>query len=824
MYIPPQAPRQLYQDFCVAAEEAFILCNLDTKVILAGDFNQPETDWTTTLRPNVSLSSRYLDELASVLQLQQLNDIKNARGVILDLIFADNNTSVCRASDTLIPEDDHHPALEISVNLSNVNNCAKHTFFYDTRKCNLHRVLEWLERKTYPNPNSQDVETLFEQFCLEMSNCIRMNSPLRKTGKSNFPCWFSPQLKELVIRKKTLHRLYKTTCNEHSYANFCAVREECKILTRVCHDNYIQKVDNSLKSNPKSFWGHVKSLSRTSSVPGRMEYEQEITNEPARMCELFVKYFSTVYSRSSTSDPSYSYDLGTTVTVRDISAVEIERKLGLLDGSKGAGPDDITPAVLKYCKSVLAPHLSIFFSMMLKSGVFPNNLKPGFLVPIYKSGDNTSVKNYRPIVIQSAVAKLFESLVLDILSFPFRSIIIPEQHGFRSGKSTMTNLCVFSNSVLSAFSRGRQVDCIYLDFSKAFDKVSHVHLMAKLRALGIGGPLLDWFRSYLTGRTLRVRFASDISTSCINVSSGVPQGSHLGPFLFSVFINDIGETLDSNLLLFADDIKIYKEISSTREQIGLQEDLKKIESWCANNKMELNVGKCLIMSFGRQRTVQLYNYQLHNTELMRVTEVRDLGVIMTPTLDPGVHIDKICHKANSILGLIIRSSRGFSIQSLRTLYVALVRPILEYASCVWAPYQIGHCGALDSIQRRFIRLVGVRSGVPYLEVDIGEVARALNIPSLSSRREAQDLIFLFKLVNSYVDCAELLECIDFHIPRGTRLNQVFGRQHRSTSYDYNSTIPRLLRLGNSSQLEFFGVSIQFFRRAVYGLPAGIGSR
>lgn len=823
VYIPPQSPSRLYQDFCVAAEEAFTYCNIDTRVILTGDFNQPETSWALPLSSSLSFSSRCLVELASVIQLEQLNRVNNSHGVILDLVFSENSTSVCRALDTLIPEDDHHPALEISVNLLNGNSYAKDTFFYDTRKCNFHKVLEWLEWKTYPNQSSQDVERDFEQFCLEMSDCIRMNSPLRRTGKSKFPCWFSRQLKELVIKKKVLHKLYKTTLDDRSYEGFCAVREECKLLTKTCHENYLQGVDSSLKTNPKSFWGHMRSLSKTGTVPGKIEYEQATTTEPVQMCELFTEYFSTVYSRNLTTHPYYSYNFGTTVVVKNISAIEIERKLSLLDGSKGAGPDDITPAVLKYCKSVLAPHLSIFFNMMLRIGVFPNNLKPGYLVPIHKSGDNTNVKNYRPIVIQSAVAKLFESLVLDFLSFPFKNVLIPEQHGFRSGKSTVTNLCVFTGSVLSAFSHGQQVDCIYLDFSKAFDKVSHIHLIAKLQALGIGEPLLGWFRSYLTGRTLKVRFASALSESCINVSSGVPQGSHLGPFLFSLFINDIGESLDSRLLLFADDIKIYSEIFSTQDQIRLQDDLDKIENWCSVNNMELNVGKCLVMSFGRQRSVQQYNYRLQNTQLRRVTEVRDLGVVMTPTLDPGIHIDKICRRANSILGLIVRSSRGFSMQSLRALYIALVRPILEYASSVWAPYQIGHCRALDSVQKRFIRLVGVRSGIPYLEVNISEMERTLDVSSLSSRRDAQDLILLFKIVNSHIDCAELLEGIDFHIPRGTRHHQVFGRQHSSTAYDYNSTIPRLMRLGNSSQLEFFGVSIQSFRRAVYGLPSGLRS-
>lgn len=197
--------------------------------------------------------------------------------------------------------------------------------------------------------------------------------------------------------------------------------------------------------------------------------------------------------------------------------------------------------------------------------------------------------------------------------------------------------------------------------------------------------------------------------------------------------------------------------------------------------------------------------------------VKDLGVHMTPHLDPGVHIAKVCAKANSVLGFITRMSRDtLSPDTLLTLYVTLVRPILEYGSTVWAPYQVGHCDSLNMVQRRFLRLVGVRYGIRFPEVDVREIAVHLQLLPLQSRRAASDLIFLFKLINGVLDCPELLRLINFHVPVGSRRrHQLFSKHHHQTAYAYHSIVPRLLRLGNAAQLDFFGPSLINFRHQVF---------
>ncbi|XP_046660241.1 uncharacterized protein LOC124354079 [Homalodisca vitripennis] len=273
--------------------------------------------------------------------------------------------------------------------------------------------------------------------------------------------------------------------------------------------------------------------------------------------------------------------------------------------------------------------------------------------------------------------------------------------------------------------------------------------------------------------------------------------------------------LEGDFLLFADDVKLFGEEASYQQLVRLQEDLMKIEEWCVLNGMDLNPTKCLVITFSKSRQTHQFNYILQNFTLRRVTEVKDLGILLTANLDFGAHISNVCGKALKTLGLVNRICRqGLSASSLKTLYVALVRPIMEYSVVVWSPHQIGHCSSLDAVQRRFIRTIGVKLGYRYIEVGIQAMERCLNLPTLSSRRTLIDLMFLYKILNNTIDCSEILQMIDFHVPRSARHFQLFTIHHLSTNYLYHSAIPRLMRIGNavSADLDFFGKPLSSFKR------------
>lgn len=819
-YIPPNQPNYKYERFCDAVEEVVSSNQSATRYILMGDFNLPNTTWDDLLHCSPGISSQSIINLANLLQLSQRNFIRNHRNVILDLVFSSySDLEVRQAEDWLVPPDTHHPPLSFNICVNSVGSTQNERYVsYDYKRANINAITEWIQKTSYPTMVlPSDVEAAFTNFCGNLADTIELNTPYIIRKKEIFPRWFNSELKNLVIMKKKTHKEFKVTGELHFYERFRVLRSQCKLLAKKCYDNYTASVEAAIPNNSKVFWAHVGNLTKKTPNPTSLRLNGAEAEDPYEQCELFARFFSSVYKEQNLPPPANLFiENCQHINNITVSAVQVERKLKELDPNKGMGPDFIPPAILKQCCSILAPHITVYFNMLLAAGIFPACLKQSYVTPIYKSGDRRDVTNYRPIAIQSTLAKIFESLVLDVLEFEFKAMIAHEQHGFRKGRSTVTNLVLLQNYIISAFSQHDQVDCILLDFSKAFDRVNHKLLLSKLEGYGITGPLLRWLESYLGGRGMIVKFAGTYS-KVFPVLSGVPQGSHLAPFLFLLFVNDICRFISSRYLKFADDIKIFLRVSSLLDCMRLQESLNNILTWCQLNGMDLNIKKCAILTYTRSLHPIIFNYSIQGVKISRVDKFRDLGVIMSSNLSPWEHISHICSKASSLLGLLVRASKDFkSPNTIILLYKTIVRPILEYASVVWNPYQLGHIDALEKIQTRLIRHVGVRIGYNYLEVPVRDLLENFNLLPLNTRRKLTDLLLLHKIINGDVDCPEILEQVQFRVPTNTRSRDIFVRRASPSTYSYHSVIPRLLREGNEvpSEIDFFGTKPLNFKKAL----------
>ena len=256
--------------------------------------------------------------------------------------------------------------------------------------------------------------------------------------------------------------------------------------------------------------------------------------------------------------------------------------------------------------------------------------------------------------------------------------------------------------------KGLENDIIYLDFAKAFDSVCHVLLLWKLQHLGVSGPLLLWSKNYLTGRKQRV-VINGTQSSWADVKSGVPQGSLLGPILFLIYVNDMpDEVKNSHIAMFADDSKCYKCITSETDCAVLQEDLNALSVWANLNELEFQPRKCENLRISRKRISFNRTYRInHNVEIKRVDSHKDLGVIVTGNLLWNSHVDSISAKANRMLGFLKRNcSKEISSNSLKVLYLALVRSHLGYCSQIWAPQSvIRNILLVESVQRRATKFI-----------------------------------------------------------------------------------------------------------------------
>ena len=258
------------------------------------------------------------------------------------------------------------------------------------------------------------------------------------------------------------------------------------------------------------------------------------------------------------------------------------------------------------------------------------------------------------------------------------------------GRSTITNLLEFACHVHSGFVSKQQTDVIYTDFSKAFDTVVHKLLLLKLDLMGFPTSLLNWISSYLECRTQKVLF-NDTSSKNIYVSSGVPQGSHLGPLLFVLYLNDLPINICfSKILMYA-----YDAISS-------QYHLHTLVNWCSANGMSLNLKKCKKLSLFRNQSL-LSNYYIGSYKLDNVESFVDLGVILDPKLWFHLHIDSCVNKAKSLLGFIKRWSKEFNDPYVtKRLFASLVRPVLEYGCILWSPFYKYYSDKIESVQIQFL--------------------------------------------------------------------------------------------------------------------------
>lgn len=258
--------------------------------------------------------------------------------------------------------------------------------------------------------------------------------------------------------------------------------------------------------------------------------------------------------------------------------------------------------MLKLCAQSLAPFLKIIYDKSLHDSCIPEDWKNAVVVPIHKSGPRDIVSNYRGVSLTCVVCKILEHvLYTSIVEYMnANSLFNVKQHAFRKGLSCVTQLTEFVYDLAGALDERFSVDCVFLDFRKAFDTVPHSLLIKKLISYNINPQVISWIQEYLRLRRQFV-IVNGMKSSPAEVTSGVPQGSVLGPLLLLIFINDITDGVFSNMRLFADDCVLYRTIYRTEDSGVLQQDLERINLWCEKWRMQLNLAKCAHMTFTKKK-------------------------------------------------------------------------------------------------------------------------------------------------------------------------------------------------------------------------------
>lgn len=776
-YIPPTTPLEYYLSFFELLEVFSLKHN--ARLLLIGDFNITEfVDTISTTRMTA------FQNMCSILNITQYNSVKNSNSRLLDLILYSGVCKVEKSQSMAVSEDAHHPALHIVLDdllserkTSALRGNMSHSS-YDYRKANLFNLYdaiagaEWDRVKNLNDPSTA-LAAFYDVIYPILDTCVPKTSPIKR---ANFPPWFTPVIKAALKKKMHYWKLYKNSLNPEFYDKFAELRTSTKKDINESYRNYVANLENQISTNSRKFWAFINAKNRTAGLPCEMRFRGVSVSHPQDIVDGFADYFAGfVGARESSPNlpPEVESLSVNTLHISGFSLDDLRNATRAIRPNLTSGPDGIPGFLIRDCFTVLAEPLLHIFNLMFTTCVFPETWKISRGTPLFKSGDKQVGENYRIIAIQDNLAKLWEACMSSYISFHFKSLVAPEQHGFVKGRSTATNLASITQYIANTLEHRSQVDVIYLDFSKAFDRMNHSLLLSRLRGIGLSENLVALIRSYLDNRQIYIQVKGHRSRS-FSALTGVPQGSLLGPLFFNIFVNTIVSGLGVPCLLYADDVKLFSVVNDVSHARQLQDALNTVIEWSQSNHLPLNVEKCSVMSYYRIKDPLRYDYGIDGFILQRPHIIRDLGVIFDEKLTFVPHVEDITNRAYNTLGFIIRSSSCFvKSQTLIDLFSAYIRSRLEYASVVWSPTYKVHILSIETLQRKFLKYLVFREDGSYPPRGFPQVSLLgrFSLQSLENRRMFVSVVFLHKLVTAVLDCSFLLSLLNFRVPRSNSRQQ-----------------------------------------------------
>lgn len=512
---------------------------------------------------------------------------------------------------------------------------------------------------------------------------------------------------------------------------------------------YENNICDQSKTNPKMFWSHIRRnlKTKTSVAPlvGSSDCEAKYSDQDK--ANILQNQFCSVFTDEPDGDmPCFNKRTDSEIANINITTEIVEKEIKRLNPTKAFGPDEMSPKMLKEIVHHISEPLAIIIRKTLEDGCLPADWKMAHVTPIYKKGAKEIAANYRPVSLTSIICKMTETIIRNeiMVHLDREGIFSSKQYGFINNRSTTTQLLNYLDFCCDAISNKDVVDCIYFDFAKAFDTVPHRRLLWKLESYGIKGKTLDWIKAFLMERQQLVK-VNGVESYIGRVTSGIPQGSVLGPLLFVIYINDLPDEVISEIAMFADDTKIFRKVDSINDSFLIQHDIETLEKWSEDWLLKFHPDKCHVLTIGRFSDIKhAHPYKLHGEELEHVFSEKDLGVIIDSELSFEQHISEKVMKANSIMGLIRRSFTYLDSKVFRSLYVSFVRPHLEYAQVVWSPKLRKYVNMIEKVQRRATKLVDGFWNLPY-----EERLRLLDLPTLEFRRMMSDMVEVFKHLHVY---------------------------------------------------------------------------
>ncbi|KAK3101568.1 hypothetical protein FSP39_004535 [Pinctada imbricata] len=548
------------------------------------------------------ISSRFIELCRDNFVTQHVTEYtryrENTQPSILDLILS-NSEIVGKIENCAPLGSSDHVTLCFKLHVNIVYNYelrSKKLFF----KADYEEINEMIKRMDWEiSLEETSMNDAWNTFKSKISQIVKETIPEKaaKPGSKYYQTpWMTDEAREAIKSKRKAWRKLIYCPNLYNHHIYKVARNNASGKIKKAKREYEQSIANNVKKDPKTFWKYVKTKTKIKdSIKNLRDSDDKIIDDQTKKANLLNNYFTSVFTKEDLDNIPIFDDRNFNTELVDISFndEEIEKLFEKLDPKKSQGIDELHPKLLKETAATISKPISQLFKLSFEQSQLPTDWKNANITAIHKKGDKDLPSNYRPISLTSIVCKTMEKLIRDeiVRHMETNNLFTKHQYGFRKGYSCATQLIGVIDEWTRLLDNRDEIDVIYLDFQKAFDTVPHARLLNKLYAYGIRGKVHAWLKEYLNQRKQRVILNGEKS-GWAEVTSGIPQGTVLGPILFLIYINDLPEVVTNAVKLFADDTKLYGKSNNNQDHSSLQQDICNLLDWSDRWQLKFNPQKC----------------------------------------------------------------------------------------------------------------------------------------------------------------------------------------------------------------------------------------
>ena len=674
---------------------------------------------SSSFAPKITLPTRICDTTSTLIDNIYTNvlDKSHTSGILIRPI-SDHQMYFCIMNENYMKPAIAQKYVEVEVfNVEAIEN-------FKTEIANL-EIHDKLDKTLNRGPNHN-----YEIFSTLLQNAKSKHIPkrIKKFNKRRHKKerWMTDELLAQVIKNNEMYVDWKTTPIAHpDYEkvkfNFKGYKKiVLKGIERAKRD-YFDRVFLAYKCDMKRTWQVISETlnrnKRKHDMPSLFTHEGRDLVDSTEIANAFNTYFANIGKNLSSqidqNNVIADYKQYLTSPTRETLKFECITKdytikaIDNMENKNSSVHDGISNTLLKTIKNDISQSLTIILNQMLTTGIFPDAFKLSKVIPLFKKGDSSLLVNYRPISLLPTISKVFERVIHDQMYEYFNqfNLLAEQQYGFRKQHSTEYAAIKLIDHVSKEMEAGKTPTSVYIDLSKAFDTLTFEVLLYKVKYYGVTDTAFDLLKSYLTNRKQYVVFDGGQSEH-VEIYTGVPQGSILGPLFFSIYINDLITVSGRlNFLMYADDTTIYfnlEDFDNLTKETDINRELEKVNIWLKLNKLSLNTQKTILMLFHRkQKHLDKINVVINGIEIEHVPSFNFLGIMLDENLSWKSHIEMVGNKILKVTGILYRLKNVFPKNVLFVLYNSLIVSYMNYGLLLWGI----HSHKLELLQKKALRLM-----------------------------------------------------------------------------------------------------------------------